>query len=166
MRGTFVISDLETTGLSRRDEILELAAIRADATGHILAQFSMLVQIRGTLSPKISEITGITRALLWRRGVPLRDALTAYLQFCGTDPVFFHNAGFDRRFLTDAATRLTLPFENQVLCSLKIARAAWPDLPSHTLQALSRHLGTSAPTHRGLADVVATLEILLEACPL
>ena len=165
MAGTFVIADLETTGLSSRDEILELAAIRANAAGRVLGEFSTLVQIRGGLSRQVTELTGITRSMALRRGVPIGQALPTYLLFCGNDPIFFHNAGFDRRFIVQAASWLRLPFENQVLCTLKVARAAWPQLPSHTLKVLAAHVGAPAPTHRGLDDVNASLAVLLAACP-
>jgi DNA polymerase-3 subunit epsilon len=161
--GDFVIADLETTGLSAKDEILEFAAIIARANGEIAAEFSTLVRVRRPVPALITNLTGITQAQVNRHGIPLTQALPQFLEFIGNRPVFFHNAGFDRRFIRDAAARLGLPFDNPVHCTLSMARAMWPQLPSHKLAILARHVGASAPTHRGLDDVKSTLEVLLAA---
>lgn len=44
-----------------------------------------------------------------------------------------------------------------------LARQAWPELPSHKLNVLARHLGASEPTHRALADVRTTVAVALAA---
>jgi DNA polymerase-3 subunit epsilon len=46
---------------------------------------------------------------------------------------------------------------------LSLARVAWPALGSYKLGVLAEHVGAPAPTHRGLADVRATLAVLLAA---
>lgn len=162
-RGTFVVADLETTGLSGEDEIVEIAALRVDHVGRVLAEFSTLVRIRGYLPERITRLTGITRQMVASRGVPLGEALSRFLGFCRKDPVFFYNAPFDKRFLQAACERLALSFENEVHCSLKVARAAWPQLRSHKLVDLARHLNAPLPAHRGLDDVRTTLYVLMYA---
>ena len=159
--GTFIVADLETTGLSAQDEILEFAAVRVSGDGTVLAEFSTLVRIRQSVPALITELTGITQADVRRLGVPLPQALAAFLEFVGAHPVFFHNASFDHRFIQDAVRRHEQSFENRVLCTLKVARALWPELKSHKLAILARHVGVQAPTHRGLDDVKVTLAVLL-----
>lgn len=162
-QGIFIVADLETTGLSSKAEILELAAVKADASGLIHEELSVLIRPRGPIPEEIVRLTGITRELVRKRGIVIEQAFPRFMQFCGTHPVFFHNAPFDRRFVLSAAAVLGYRFENPVLCSLKVARAAWPELSSHKLAVLSAHIGAPAPTHRGLDDVKATLEVLLAA---
>lgn len=161
--GTFIIADLETTGLSSKAEILELAAIKADATGVVLEEMSLLVRPRRGIPADIVRLTGITPAMVRARGIRIEEAFPRFVDFCGKHPVFFHNAGFDKRFVLAAADALGYVFENPVLCTLRVARAAWPELPSHKLAVLAQHIGAPAPTHRGLDDVKATLQVLLAA---
>ena len=44
-----------------------------------------------------------------------------------------------------------------------MARAAWSILDDYKFSLLSKHVGAPAPTHRALADVKPTLEVLLSA---
>lgn len=162
--GPFVVADLETTGLSaERAEILEVAAVRVDARGKIVARFQALVRTRGPVPAAITRLTGLTTHDTRTRGRPLAEVLPAFLAFAGPLPILCHNAAFDRRFLARAADRLGLALVNPVFCTLTMARALWPTLPSHRLAALARHVGAPAPTHRGLDDVLTTLAVLRAA---
>jgi DNA polymerase-3 subunit epsilon len=111
----------------------------------------------------ITELTGITQAKVDRLGIPLREAMTDFLKLAGERPVLFHNAPFDTRFLRAAARKLELPFENATHCTLQMARAMWPERKSHKLAGLAKMIGAEAPTHRGLDDVKATLQVFLAA---
>jgi DNA polymerase III subunit epsilon len=164
-RGSFfVVADLETTGLSPTgSEILEIAGLKVDTHGIPFGEFSTLIRVRGGVPYRVTELTGITAAEAHHRGRPIEAVLPEFLDFIGSAPLFFHNASFDSRFLSHAAARLSLPFMNSIHCTLKVARAAWPQLPSHKLLNLARFVGTEAPTHRGMADVRATLAVLLAA---
>lgn len=162
--GSFVVADLETTGLSPTgSEILEIAGLKVDTQGVPFGEFSTLIRVRGSVPYRVTELTGITAAEAHHRGRPIEAALPAFLGFIGDAPLFFHNASFDSRFLSHAAARLSLPFTNPIHCTLKIARAVWPQLPSHKLLHLARYVGTAAPTHRSMTDVRATLAVLLAA---
>ncbi|ARP77395.1 MULTISPECIES: 3'-5' exonuclease [Bordetella] len=164
LEGPFVVADLETTGLSVATcEILEFAAVRVSACGQIEREFTQVVRTDGRVPSFISRLTGITQAEVDRDGVPVRQAFGDFLDFIEGGPLFFHNASFDRRFLQAAADRTGLPFEAQTHCTLMLARQAWPELPSHKLNVLARHLGASEPTHRALADVRTTVAVALAA---
>ncbi len=163
-RGMFVVADLETTGLTAAsDEVLEFAAVLVSAAGGISAEFSALVRVKRPVPRGITKITGITQADVDREGLPLPEALSAFLAFVGSHPVFFHNALFDVGFLKQATAQSQLKFSNPVHDTLPIARAAWPSLGTYKLGALAEHIGVSAPTHRGLADAKAALAVLLAA---
>jgi DNA polymerase-3 subunit epsilon len=160
--GEFVIADLETTGLGGDAKILEIAAILVNSTGEIQEEYSTLIKVRN-VPRMITELTGITQAKVDRHGITLRAAMTDFLELAGNRPVLFHNAPFDTRFLRAAATQLDLPFDNATHCTLQMARAMWPDRKSHKLAHLAKAIGAEAPTHRGLDDVKATLQVLLAA---
>ncbi|MCD0503444.1 PolC-type DNA polymerase III, partial [Bordetella petrii] len=162
--GRFAVADLETTGLSTSScEILEFAAVHVASDGSIEREFSQVVRTCGPVPPFITRLTGITQAEVDRHGIPVVEAFSAFLAFLADTPVFFHNASFDRRFLQAAASQTGLPFDNATHCTLQLARQAWPELPSHKLQILARHVGAADPTHRALADVRSTVAVALAA---
>lgn len=164
LRGPFIVADLETTGLSTSTcEILEFAAVRVGAAGALEREYTQVVRTQGPIPSFITRLTGITQAEADRDGVPVAQAFSSFLDFVEDLPVFFHNASFDRRFLGAAAEQTGLPFPNATHCTLALARRAWPELPSHKLEILARHVGASDPTHRALADVRTTVAVALAA---
>ncbi|MBO9333077.1 3'-5' exonuclease [Achromobacter xylosoxidans] len=164
LRGPFIVADLETTGLSTATcEILEFAAVRVGVAGALEREYTQVVRTRGPVPSFITRLTGITQAEVDRHGVPVAQAFSSFLDFVEDLPVFFHNASFDRRFLGAAADQTGMPFSNPTHCTLALARRAWPELPSHKLEILARHVGASNPTHRALADVRTTVAVALAA---
>ncbi len=164
LRGPFIVADLETTGLSTATcEILEFAAVRVEPCGTMAREYTQVVRTMSPVPSFISRLTGITQAEVDRHGVPVAEAFTSFLAFVEDLPVFFHNASFDRRFLGAAADQTGMPFANATHCTLALARHAWPELPSHKLEILARHVGASNPTHRALADVRTTVAVALAA---
>ncbi len=164
LRGPFIVADLETTGLSTSTcEILEFAAVRVETCGTLAREYTQVVRTAAPVPSFITRLTGITQAEVDRHGVPVMQAFSSFLEFVEDLPVFFHNASFDRRFLGAAADRTGMPFANATHCTLALARRAWPELPSHKLDILARHVGASNPTHRALADVRTTVAVALAA---
>ena len=163
-REPFVVADLETTGLSAAtDEILEFAAVLVETDGTITAEFSTLVRVTRPVPAVITKLTGISQADADRDGQLLPDAMGQFVAFVGARPVFFHNAPFDAGFLRQASAKTKKQFRNAVHDTLLMARTVWPDLGSYKLSVLAEHVGVPAPTHRGIADVKATLAVLLAA---
>jgi DNA polymerase-3 subunit epsilon len=159
-----VVADLETTGLNAdTDEILEFAAVMVEPSGAIVAEFSTLVRATKPVPQFITSLTGISQMDVDRDGRPLAEALGQFLDFVGTYPVLFHNAPFDVGFLKLACAQTKNTFTNPVHDTLPMARKSWPSLRSYKLDVLARHVGAPAPTHRGLADVKATLAVVLAA---
>ncbi|OZI78031.1 DNA polymerase III subunit epsilon [Bordetella genomosp. 12] len=162
--GDFVVADLETTGLSASScEILEFAAVAVDIEGRITREFSQVVRIAGRVPAFIARLTGISQQEVTRQGQPIEQVFGDFRAFVGAAPVFFHNAAFDTRFLQATSQRCGLPFDNDTYCTLRLARHAWPELPSHKLGILAAHLGAATPTHRALADVHTTVAVALAA---
>ena len=160
---SFVVVDLETTGLSARTaEICEIGAVRLRGLAPA-GIFETFVRPRGMLPPEISRLTGIRAADL-RDAPSLDTAMRRFLAFSGDCVVVAHNARFDLAFLDRAverieARRLAAP----VLDTVPLARALLGTRAGRTsLASLSRFFGTSVePCHRALADAQATAEILL-----
>ncbi len=160
---TFVVVDLETTGLSARtSEICEIGAVRLRGL-ETAGTFETFVRPRAALAPVITQLTGIRNADL--RGAPPVDvAMRRFLAFAGDCVLVAHNARFDLSFLDRAVERLEARrLAAPVLDTVPLARALLGGRAGRTsLASLSRFFGTSVePCHRALADAQATAEILV-----
>lgn len=161
----FVFLDLETTGLSPEvDEIIEIGAIRFNRDQICHAAFSTLVKPERRIPRRITGITGITQGMINERGIPLAEALSGFIKFIGDLPLVTFNADFDMGFLWNAARRQGLAIENRYACALKLARRAWPGLPSYRLVDLAKIGNLSDDdTHRALGDCKRAVIIFTSA---
>ncbi len=78
--------------------------------------------------------------------------------------VLAHNAAFDMSVLRAGLDQYGLPYpEFGYLCTCKMARLVWPELPSVALDAVSRHLGLALDHHQAGSDAAASAGIALAA---
>src|SRR5439155_4245108 len=103
---TFVVVDLETTGLRPGSaRICELGAVRVHEL-EVVAEFQLLVDPGVPIGPAIAALTGLRDSEL--RGQPKPAlAVRRFLQFAGDSVLVAHNARFDLSFLDCETERLT-----------------------------------------------------------
>ena len=159
----FVVVDLETTGLCPEvNEIIEIGAIRVNRDSDRHPSFQSLVKPAERVPKKITQLTGITQAMVESDGVPLSEALAQLKAFIGELPIVTFNAAFDMGFIWRAAKRHGVPMENRYTCALKLARRAYPGLPSYRLVDLAKMGNLSDEnTHRSLGDCMRTVPIFM-----
>lgn len=159
---TFVVLDLETTGLSPdRDRITEVGAVRARG-GEVLAELRTFVHPGVPIPPAVTTITGITDADV-AHAPDAATVLPIVLDFLGDAVFVAHNARFDLGFLRAAAARLGLPrLRPRVVDTAVLARRLLRDeVRDMRLGTLARHLrAPDTPDHRALHDARATLHVL------
>jgi DNA polymerase III epsilon subunit family exonuclease len=153
----WIALDLETTGLvAEIDRVVEIGAVRFDASGREIGRFERLVDPERPMSPAAEAIHGISDADLV--GAPTsRAVLPEFLDFLGdpsTTALLAHNAVFDAQFLGHELERAGLPRPGHaVIDTLALARRRLPDLIDHRLDTLARLLNLDAEDpHRALAD--------------
>lgn len=153
---TFVVVDIETTGLSAKDAITEIGAVKI-RQGKVADTFSTLVNPGIPIPPKITALTGITNSMV-KSGLPPREALDQFLNFAQlSDSILVaHNAEFDCGFLTRACHQQGLSWPRPyALDTLALARTVLPRpiVSSHRLPTLAQFFAVSTPdAHRALAD--------------
>lgn len=150
----FVVFDLETTGLDvKKNEIIEIGAIRVNRDSTVHDTFQALVKPANRIPKKIEGFTGITQAMLDADGEPVASALRGFHDFIGDLPLVCFNAEFDMAFLAAAGHKHGIAFANHVSCALIMSRRAWPGRKSYRLADLAKDGKLSGDgTHRALTD--------------
>ena len=155
----FVVLDLETTGLSvKEDQILEIGAVKVQG-GEVTASYETFVNPGRKVPERITELTGIRDEMI-ADAPDVETAVRGFLDFCGGLPLLGHNILFDYSFIKQAAINARLDFEKEAWDTLKIARKALPDLESRSLEALCGYYQIPREhAHRAMDDVLETLAL-------
>lgn len=72
-----------------------------------------------------------------------------------------HKASFDMGVLGALLGCYGIPYACESLCTLQLARTAWPGLSAYNLAAVAAHLGVALDHHRAGSDAYAAARILL-----
>ena len=118
----YVVVDLETTGLDpQKNAIIEIGAIHV-IDHEIKEQFSTRINPRQNLPESVQKLTGITQEMQ-HNGVELAQGVEEFRTFIGDRKLVFHNAGFDRAFLSRAFEQCGIPqMENRYQDTMVLAR--------------------------------------------
>ena len=140
-KATFVVFDLETTGLSTRyDAITEFGGIRFE-NGQIVKTLDLLINPGRPIPKKIIEKTHITDEMVADKP-HIEDVLDQILEFMDGAIIVSHNITFDYGFLKEVMKRLGRgDFIKPAIDTLSLSRYLFPDANAHRLGNLSRHLG-------------------------
>jgi DNA polymerase III subunit epsilon len=158
----FVVFDLETTGLSARDRICEIGAVRVERL-ELVDRFESLVNPGVALPGPVERLTGLRTAEL-RHAPGIGRVLPRFLRFAGDDLLVAHNASFDQRFLErELLDREGRRLSQPPLCTAALARRLLEGrLRRVGLASLAHFFGVgTTPCHRALPDAEATAEVLL-----
>ena len=158
----YVVVDVETTGSDpARHRLTEVGAVRVRG-GRIVGEWSSLVNPERRIPAFISQLTGITDAMV-AEAPRFSEVAAGLREFIGEAVFVAHRARFDHGFLKAEFERCEIPFSGPVLCTVVESRRHFPGLPSHGLATLCKHFGISLDSHhRALCDARATAEIFLK----
>lgn len=160
---TFVVFDIETTGLSKETEsITEIGAVKV-VGGKIIDRFSTFVNPERPIPAEITKLTGITNEMVADAPV-ITEILPKFLEFCQDAVLVAHNANFDTGFIRlNAERKCGIEVKNTVLDTLELSRALLPELKKHKLDIICEQLGVSLEGHhRAVNDAEATAEVFLK----
>jgi exodeoxyribonuclease X len=162
------ILDTETTGLGNQDQVVELALVTIDATTRTIISYGThLVKPTVPISPGARAVHHITDAEL--EGAPTLAELMhsrELPELSGGTVLAGHNIAFDNRMLEQSGVVIAL----LNICTLRAARHIWPEMESHSNQALRYALDlkidpswplTMLPPHRALPDALVTAALLI-----
>lgn len=161
---TVVALDVETAD-TQHSRICSIALVRIE-DGKIVGEWSSLVRPPEPPAPRNTEIHGLS----WKDlhdAPPFADVWKIVLGLLdGAEAVVAHWAKFDREALAkncalEGVPALDLPW----ICTVELARQAWPQLPDRKLPTVAAHLGIKLKHHDALSDAQACARIFLAAQP-
>ncbi|MBI0121096.1 ribonuclease H-like domain-containing protein [Lactobacillus sp. M0398] len=158
----YTMLDIETTGLNPyRDHVTELGAVKVRAN-QVVDEFSQLVVYpRSNHVPHfITKLNGITEEMLLNEGKPIKEAMTAFRTFIGSDIIIGYNVNFDLNFLYDLTQKFHLPkLSNDYVDVLRLARVYYPQQHNRLLDCIQRAGIAQVEQHHGLADSLDTKKV-------
>ncbi len=160
MLNEYIVLDLETTGLSKhKHQITEIAAVKVK-DNKIKDEFHTLVNPCTPIPSFITRITGITNEMV-QSAPKVNKVLPHFLNFLEDNVIVAHCATFDYGFISANTTKhLNKLFNNEKICTRKLATRLLPQLPSKKLSSICEHLDiTNLQAHRAMTDVLATNEV-------
>ena len=156
-----VILDFETTGLSRRDEVVEVGAVRFRA-GRAGETFTVLCRPQRGMPAEATGVHGITAGMV-EQGPVFPEVAPRLAEFIGDRVVVGHHVRFDQGFLERGyrAAGWEVPVSD-AWCTVRLSRRLFPDLPRHDLDSLCvTHGIRRGAAHRALDDALATADLLV-----
>ncbi|WP_105992399.1 PolC-type DNA polymerase III, partial [Staphylococcus agnetis] len=160
---TYVVFDVETTGLSNQyDKIIELAAVKVK-NGEIIDKFERFSNPHEKLTETIKNLTHITDDML-KDAPEIEEVLTEFKTWVGDAIFVAHNASFDMGFIDTGYERLGFgPSTNGVIDTLELSRTINTSYGKHGLNFLAKKYGVELTQHhRAIYDTEATAYIFIK----
>lgn len=160
----FVAIDIETTGLSDRDEITSIGAVKKDLDGS-WEEFYKLIKIQKEVPNEVSKLTGLTRKILDENGSGFADIVDDFLEFIRELPIVGFNVNFDISFLNRTLNSYGRNVINQkTIDLLALVKKDSMFLDNYRLETvLDEYDIKNIQPHQALEDARATYEL---ACKL
>ncbi len=157
--GSYVVFDLETTGLNaRKCKIIEIGAVRFD-NGSITDRFSVFVNPEESIPRRITELTSITNDMV-SGADPISKVLPQFKEFCRDAALVAHNADFDCNVITASCKALGIEWDFARVDTIPMARLLLPQLARYKLDKVARELNVPLNNHhRAVDDAECTAHI-------
>lgn len=157
----YVVLDIETSGLNiQTDEIIEIGAIKVN--GNSIEEFHKLIKPNKPISIKISELTGISNALLNKSGSEISEALKQLKDFVEDYIIIGYNINFDMLFINKELRKLKLQtLNNNIKDLMALVKKNKPLLSDYTLSTVVNEYNIRGKVaHRAIQDVYLIKDLL------
>ncbi|MDA8893558.1 exonuclease domain-containing protein [Flavobacteriaceae bacterium] len=155
----YSVVDIETTGNGPKGQkITEISIFNFDGN-QIIDEFTSLVNPEQKIPHFITNLTGITEAMV--RTAPKFYEIAKKIEEFTKDTIFVaHNVNFDYNIIRDEFKSLGFNFKRKKLCTVRLTRKIIPGLPSYSLGNICESEGIKiAARHRAKGDAEATVEL-------
>ncbi len=161
---TYIVFDLETTGLSAaHDKIIEIGAVKV-TNGVVVDRFSTFVNPQTVIPPNIEELTSISNSMV-SDAPTIEEVLPKFMEFCKDAAMVAHNAEFDIGFIEVWCKKLGFPTDFTVLDTIAMARVLIPSIGKYKLDQVAKALKIElGHHHRAVDDAACTALIFIRFC--
>jgi len=155
----YAIVDIETTGHGQKGQkITEISALIFDGK-KVVDEFTSLVNPEQNIPTFITNLTGITNAMV--RNAPKFYEIAKKVEEITKGTIFVaHNVNFDYNIIHAEFKSLGFDFKRKKLCTVRLTRKIIPGLPSYSLGNICT--AEKIPIngrHRAKGDAEATAEL-------
>ena len=159
----YAILDLETTGHSALDEIIQIGLVVVSDDLEVIDTYSTFVKPTVEIPAFITGLTGIQYSDV-QDAPDLNDALVGLIPHLDDAVLVAHNVGFDANFLNHALDQCGyLPFNGRRLDTMDFLRILYPSITSYQLGTVAQQLGVEHEMqHRADSDALATAHIFID----
>ncbi|WP_407946512.1 PolC-type DNA polymerase III [Pediococcus claussenii] len=154
---TYVVFDLETTGLSAiYDKVIELSAVKMQ-DGNVIDQFEEFIDPGFPLSETTINLTSITNEMV-HGSKSEEEIFKSFREFYGDSIIVGHNVTFDVGFMNTGYLRHNMKeITNPVIDTLTLARFLYPTLKGYRLNTLAKKFSVNLEHHhRAIYDAETT----------
>ncbi|MDP1923989.1 MAG: 3'-5' exonuclease [Thiobacillus sp.] len=166
----YVVVDVESSGLNiSRDRLIAIGAV-AVTNGQIQLNDSLeIVLQQARVSAKDNILIHGIGGTAQREGMPPAEALLAFLEYLGKDPLIAFHVAFDESMISRAMKAyLGLNFRHAWADLAYVAPALYPQLARRYRKLddwMSLFQISNYARHNALADALSTAEVLLALSP-
>ncbi len=155
----YAVIDIETTGLSSKNERITEIAVFIYNGKEIIDEFITLVNPEKKIPYRIIQMTGINNQMV--ENAPKFYEVAKKIVEITQDAVFVgHNVRFDYGFVRMEFQRLGYAYERETIDTVRLSRKLIPGQPSYSLGKLCNTLGiNNNARHRAAGDALATLQL-------
>ena len=155
----YAITDIETTGSFAAGNSITEIAICVHNGKEIIREYQSLVNPGTKLPPFIVGLTGITDEML--ENAPTFAEVAEEIMEVFGDAIFVaHNVNFDYSFIKAEMNALGYDWKPRKVCTVRLARKAFPGFKSYGLGNLCHSLGIkNEAAHRAMGDTHATVKV-------
>lgn len=164
---TFVVIDIETTGLNSNPDygevnhIIEVGAVKIEQ-GKITKKFSSFCTCPISLPDEIVKLTGISNEDL-ANAPSVKQVLCELNNFCEKSEIVGHNVSFDLGFLNYYGAQQKILFKQAYADTLTMSRLLLKNkLVNYRLATVAEHFKLKFKGHRALNDALVTAKIFLK----
>lgn len=152
----YAIVDIETTGGNAGTGSITEIAIAISEGKEIIHRYSTLVNPMQPIPLFIEKLTGISDELV--KDAPVFGQIAKDVFDLLEDKIFVaHNVNFDYSFISHQLAQQGFKLQSRKLCTVRLSRKIFQDLPKYSLGHLCRSLGIEIKDrHRAMGDAEAT----------
>ena len=156
----YIVFDVETP--NAKNDRMSAVGVTVIERGAITQSFGLLIDPETRFDPFNIALTGISPALV-SDAPTFPEVWDSFREPFSNAVLLAHNAPFDMGVLAKCLNHYLLPCPDTLTyaCTCRMARAFFPRLPRHTLDAMCDFLNIELDHHKADSDALAAAKLFL-----